>query len=232
MATIRRSEARGKTRIDWLDSRHTFSFGDYYDPGYVGFRQLRVINEDRVKPGAGFPMHSHRDMEIISYVLEGALQHKDNLGNGSIIRPGDIQRMSAGRGITHSEFNPSPNEPVHFLQIWIMPAQPGIPPSYEQQKIDLASAHANFRVIASPQGGPGVVKLHQDAGMSVAFLDAGEELTHRLAARRHAWLQLARGSIMLNGDTLRAGDGAAIDAGADLRVAAQSAAELVLLDLA
>jgi quercetin 2,3-dioxygenase len=232
MATIRRSEARGKTRIDWLDSRHTFSFGDYYDPGYVGFRQLRVINEDRVRPGAGFPMHSHRDMEIISYVLEGALEHKDNLGNGSIISPGDIQRVSAGRGITHSEFNPSPNEPVHFLQIWIMPAEPGIPPSYEQQKIDLASARGNFCVIASPQGGPGVVKLHQDAGMSVAFLDPGDELTHRLAERRHAWLQLARGSVMLNGDTLNAGDGAAIDMGSDLKVVAQSAAELVLLDLA
>jgi redox-sensitive bicupin YhaK (pirin superfamily) len=232
MTTIRRSETRGKTRIDWLDSRHTFSFGDYYDPGQVGFRQLRVINEDRVKPGAGFPTHSHRDMEIISYVLEGALQHKDSLGNGSIIRPGDIQRMSAGRGITHSEFNSSPNEPVHFLQIWIMPAQTGIPPSYEQQKIDLASARANFRVIASPQGGPGVVKLHQDAAMSVAFLDTGEELTHRLAERRHGWLQLARGSITLNGDTLNAGDGAAIDAGSALKVVAQSAAELVLLDLA
>jgi hypothetical protein len=232
MTTIRRSEARGKTRIDWLDSRHTFSFGDYYDPGHVGFRQLRVINEDRVKPGAGFPMHSHRDMEIISYVLEGALQHKDSLGNGSIIRPGDIQRMSAGSGITHSEFNPSPNEPVHFLQIWIMPAQPGIAPSYEQQKIDLASARAKFRVIASPQGGPGEVTLHQDAEMAVAFLDTGEELTHSLAERRNAWLQVARGSIVLDGNTLNAGDGAAIDAGSALKVVAKSAAELVLLDLA
>jgi quercetin 2,3-dioxygenase len=232
MIRIRRSEARGTTRLDWLDSRHTFSFGDYFDPAQVGFRQLRVINEDRVRPGAGFPPHSHRDMEIVSYILEGALEHKDTLGNGSIIRPGDIQRMSAGRGIAHSEFNPSPNELVHFLQIWIVPEEAGIAPGYEQQKINLSSARANFCPVASRQGGPGTVKLHQNAEISVALLEPRDTLVHRLAQGRYAWLQVARGSITLGEDRLSAGDGAAIDPGSELKVTANSPSELVLLDLA
>lgn len=232
MIRIRRSEARGTTKLDWLDSRHTFSFGDYFDPAQVGFRQLRVINEDRVRPGAGFPPHSHRDMEIVSYILEGALEHKDTLGNGSIIRPGDIQRMSAGRGIAHSEFNPSPNELVHFLQIWIVPEEAGIAPGYEQQKINLGSARANFCPVASRQGGPGMVKLHQNAEISVALLEPGDALVHRLAQGRYAWLQVARGSITFGEDRLSAGDGAAIDPGSELKVMANSPSELVLLDLA
>jgi redox-sensitive bicupin YhaK (pirin superfamily) len=232
MITIHKARARGLTKIDWLESHHTFSFGDYYDPEHLGFRQLRVINEDTVKPGAGFPTHSHRDMEIISYVLEGALEHKDSLGNGSVIRPGEVQRMSAGKGIMHSEFNPSRTEPVHFLQIWIMPEQAGIAPSYEQQVIDLSAAHGKFNPIASRQGGAGQVKLHQDSTMSVGMLKAGEKLNHRLPSGRRAWLQLARGAIALNGDALEAGDAAAIDSDTELQIEADRAAEMLLFDLA
>jgi redox-sensitive bicupin YhaK (pirin superfamily) len=232
MITIHKARARGLTKLDWLESRHTFSFGDYYDPEHMGFRQLRVINEDTVKPGAGFPTHSHRDMEIISYVLEGAIEHKDSLGNGSVIRPGEVQRMSAGTGIMHSEFNPSRAEPVHFLQIWIMPDQAGIAPGYEQQVIDLSAAHGKFHHIASRQGGTGQVKIHQDATMSVGSLKAGEKLDHRLASGRRAWLQLARGAVTLNGDALEAGDGASIDSERELRIEADRAAEMLLFDLA
>jgi redox-sensitive bicupin YhaK (pirin superfamily) len=232
MVTIRKSEERGRTKVDWLDSRHTFSFGDYYDARNVGFRNLRVINEDRVQIGRGFASHSHQDMEIVTYVLEGALEHKDSLGNGSVIRPGEVQRMSAGRGITHSEFNPSKTEPVHFLQIWILPEKRGIAPSYEQQSIDLSAARGKFHQIASRQGGPGTVRLNQDAGISVALLESGEELVHRLDSGRHAWLQLARGAIALNGDALAAGDGAAISVEANLKIEAGGKAEILLFDLA
>lgn len=232
MITVRKADERGVTKLDWLDSRHTFSFGDYYDPGHMGFHHLHVINEDRVQPGRGFPAHSHRDMEIITYVLEGALEHKDNLGNGSVIRPGDVQRMSAGRGITHSEFNPLKTELVHFLQIWILPEERGLAPAYEQQAIDLSAARGKFHLISSRQGGPGRVTLHQDASISVAILESGEGLLHRLASGRHAWLQLLRGAITVNRDALKAGDGAAITIEPEFKIAADVRAEILLFDLA
>ncbi|MGH7813665.1 MAG: pirin family protein [Candidatus Binataceae bacterium] len=232
MIAIRKADERGNTRFDWLDSRHTFSFGDYHDPAHMGFRTLRVINEDRVRPGLGFPTHSHRDMEIVTYILEGALEHKDSLGNGSVIRPGEVQRMSAGRGITHSEFNSSSNEAVHFLQIWILPEAAGIAPGYEQQRIDLSSARGKFLPIASREGGPGMVKLHQDAAMSVAILEPGDKLVHRVGGDRHAWLQVGRGEIALNGDALKAGDGAAISGEPELKIETLRNAEILLFDLA
>ena len=232
MIQVRKGNERGHAQHGWLESYHTFSFADYYDSAFMGFRVLRVINEDRVQPAAGFPSHSHRDMEILSYVLEGALEHKDSLGNGSVIRPGEVQRMSAGRGITHSEFNPSRTELVHFLQIWIIPEQPGIAPSYEQQTIDLPAARGKFHTVASKQGGSGTVKLHQDATMSVAVLGPGEKLFHRLAAGRSAWLQVARGAISLNDYVLTAGDGAAIDAESGVKLEANPTAEILLFDLA
>ena len=224
MISIRRAAKRGVTKLDWLDSRHTFSFADYYDREHMGFGQLRVINEDRVQPGRGFPSHDHRDMEIISYVLEGALEHKDSLGSGSVIRPGEVQRMSAGRGITHSEFNPSRTDTVHFLQIWILPEQPGMAPGYEQQAIDLSAARGKFHVVASKAGGQGSVTV---------LLEPGDKLIHPLAGPgRHAWVQLARGAIALNGDALAAGDGAAIVAESELRIEADNTAEVLLFDLA
>ncbi len=232
MITLRKAGDRGVSKIDWLDSRHTFSFADYYDREQMGFRQLRVINEDRVRPGNGFPTHSHRDMEIISYVLNGALEHRDSLGNGSIIRPGEVQRMSAGRGITHSEFNPSREELLHFLQIWILPERTRIPPGYEQQAIDLSAARGVFRPIASGVGGPKQVRLHQDATMSLALLESEETLLHRIAAGRYEWLQLVRGTVGLNGQTLTAGDGAAIEAESDLTIEARDNCEMLLFDLA
>jgi len=232
MIQIRKGNERGHAQHGWLESYHTFSFADYYDSTFMGFGALRVINEDRVQPASGFPSHSHRDMEIVSYVLEGALEHKDSLGNGSVIRPGEVQRMSAGRGITHSEFNPSRTELVHFLQIWIMPEQPGFSPSYEQQAIELSAARGKFHPIASRQGGRGKVKLHQDATMLVAILEPGEKLLHRLVSGRRAWLQVARGAIALKDYALKAGDGAAIDAESELKIEAERAAEFLLLDLA
>ena len=231
MIKIRKSEARGVSRLGWLDSRHTFSFADYYDPEHMGFRQLRVINEDRVQPGQGFPPHSHKDMEIVTYVVEGALEHKDSLGNGSIIRPGEVQRMSAGRGITHSEFNPSGTEPVHFLQIWILPEAPGLSPSYEQKPIDLSSAYGHFRLLASRQSSQDAVKVHQDADISVAILKGGHKLLHRLRSGRGAWLQIVRGEVTLNAFTLSAGDGAAISAELELKIEAAQGSELLLFDL-
>jgi redox-sensitive bicupin YhaK (pirin superfamily) len=231
MIQIRKGNERGHAQHGWLESYHTFSFADYYDSAFMGFGTLRVINEDRVQPAAGFPSHSHRDMEILSYVLEGALEHKDSLGNGSVIRPGELQRMTAGRGITHSEFNPSRTELVHFLQIWIMPEQSGISPSYEQQAIDLSAARGKFHPIASRGGGPGLVKLHQDATMSVAILEPGEKLRYRPAGGRRAWLQVARGAIALNDYALTAGDGAAIDAESEITIEADRTSEILLLDL-
>jgi len=231
MIQIRKGNERGHAQHGWLESYHTFSFADYYDSAFIGFGALRVINEDRVQPVAGFPSHSHRDMEILSYVLEGTLEHKDSLGNGSAIRPGEIQRMSAGRGITHSEFNSSRTELVHFLQIWIMPEQLGISPSYEQQAIDLSAARGKFHPIASRQGGPGKVTLHQDATMSLAILEPAEKLFHRLPYRRRAWLQVARGGIALNDYALTAGDGAAIDGESELTLEAHRTAEILIYDL-
>ncbi len=232
MITVRKSEDRGRTKIDWLDSRHTFSFGDYYDPRCMGFRHLRVINEDVIQPGAGFPTHPHRDMENITYVLEGALEHKDNMGNGSVIRWGEVQRMSAGTGITHSEYNPSRSEPVQLLQIWISPERPGGPPSYEQRAFSLDEARGKLLMVAARDGRAGAVTIQQDAELSLALLRQGGKLTHRLRPGRHGWLQVARGGVSVNGGALKAGDGAAISDEPELKIEANSAAELLLFDLA
>ena len=232
MIAFRDRMARGTSRTGWLDSRHTFSFAQYYDPAQMGFRSLRVVNEDRVIPGAGFPAHSHRDMEIITYVLEGALEHKDSLGSGAVIRPGEVQRMSAGTGITHSEFNPSKNEPVHFLQIWILPDRAGLAPSYEQKAFAPEERRGRLRLVAAPDGKDGAVTVHQDARLFVATLDAGERVAHDLAPGCGAWLQVARGIVALNGTELREGDGAAVDGEPKITVEAETDAEILLFDLA
>jgi quercetin 2,3-dioxygenase len=230
--TLRRSDERGFTRLAWLDSRHTFSFDQYYDPAHMGFRGLRVINEDRVGPGGGFPTHPHRDMEIITYVLEGALEHRDSMGNGSLIRPGEVQRMSAGTGITHSEYNASKTEPVHLLQIWLLPRERGIRPSYQQETLDLAGDVPAFRLIASPDGRDGSVRILQDTELLAARLKPGQTAAHALRPGRHAWVQVARGQIALNGETLVAGDGAAVGQESEIRIEAGEAAEVLLFDLA
>src|SRR5579864_2821072 len=230
MFRFRDRMARGRTRTGWLDSRHSFSFGDYRDPEHMGFRALRVINEDRVVPGAGFPTHGHRDMEIISYVLEGRLQHKDNLGNGSVIAPGDVQRMSAGGGILHSEYNPSPDEPVHFLQIWVLPRHIGSSPGYEQKRLAL-DAHGRFELAAGPTGSGGAVTIDQDALLYVTKLDEGAKLSHSLKPARGAWVQVARGLIALNDTEMREGDGAAIEAEAEIVLEGMTEAEVLLFDL-
>ena len=232
MITPRRFADRGRTKIDWLDSRHTFSFGDYHDPGQMGFRTLRVINEDRVRPGAGFPTHGHRDMEIITYILEGALEHKDSIGTGSVIRPGEAQRMSAGAGITHSEFNHSKTDPVHFLQIWITPSARAIAPGYEQRTIDDAKARGGFAPVGSPDGRDQSVKIHQDAVLSVAKLERGQTVGTNLKKGRHGWVQVARGEVAVNGIALAEGDGAAISDEEKVTIVADSPAEVLLFDLA
>ncbi len=232
MITIRKSAERGRTKIDWLDSRHTFSFGEYYDPAEMGFSTLRVINEDRVRAGGGFPTHGHRDMEIITYVLEGALEHKDSLGNGSIIRPGEVQRMSAGAGITHSEFNHSKSEPVHFLQIWIVPSQRGIAPGYEQREIEIGKAREAFVPIATRDGRGKSVKIHQDAALSVAKLERGQSVGVDLKSGRHGWIQVARGALAINAKPLAEGDGAAISEESKVSIVAESPAEVLFFDLA
>ncbi len=227
MMQLRKANDRGHANHGWLDSWHTFSFADYHDPKHVQFSALRVINEDRVAPGEGFPTHPHRDMEIITYVLEGALEHQDSLGTGSVIRPGEVQRMSAGTGIRHSEFNHSQSEPVHFLQIWILPDRQGMKPGYEQKRIGL---DGQLRLVASPDGHDGSITIHQDARVYAARL-TGNEATHALAPGRRAWLQVARGAVTLNGTTLHAGDGAAIENESSLRLAADGSAEMLLFDL-
>ena len=232
MITFRDREARGRTRTGWLDSWHSFSFGDYRDPAQLGFRSLRVINEDRVIPGAGFPRHGHRDMDILSYVIEGSLQHKDSIGNGTMIRPGEIQRMSAGSGIEHSEFNPSQTEPVHFLQIWIIPAERGLKPSYEQKPVPLAERRSKLRLVAAPDAKDGAVMLHQDARVYVANLAAGERVSHDIARGRGVWVQVARGIVGLNGTELREGDGAALEDEKRAEIEAETDAEILLFDLA
>ena len=230
MITVRKAEDRGHFDHGWLDTRHTFSFADYHDPAHMGFRHLRVINEDRVAPGQGFPTHGHRDMEIISYVLEGALEHRDSLGTGSVIRPGEVQRMTAGTGVTHSESNPSRTEPVHFLQIWILPARRGLTPGYEQKVLD--EKRGVLRTIASPDGREGSVTIHQDVTLYAALLDEGMEVVHTPAPGRHAWVQVARGAVTLNGRPLAVGDGAAISDEPSLRLAGTAPSEVLLFDLA
>jgi len=230
--TFRDRMARGSTRTGWLESRHTFSFGDYRDPLHMGFRSLRVINEDRVVPGAGFPTHGHADMDILSYVLEGALEHEDSLGNGAVIRPGEMQRMSAGTGIRHSEFNPSGTEAVHFLQIWIIPDRRGLAPGYEQRAFPESERRNRLRLVASADGRAGSVTVHQDASVYVANLAPGQSVEHPLAPGRGAWVQVARGIAALNGTQMRESDGAAIEGERAITLAAETDCELLLFDLA
>lgn len=232
MITVRKAHERGHARHGWLESFHTFSFAGYHDPEHMGFRDLRVINEDRVEPRRGFATHAHRDMEIVSYVLAGALAHEDSLGNGSIIRPGDVQRMSAGTGVSHSEFNPSAEEIVHFLQIWILPEREGLAPSYEQKHFPAEERAGALRLVASGDARAGAIRIHQDVDLYASLLAAGESVTHALRPGRHAWLQLARGRCELGGVALEAGDGAAVSREESLHIRAGGEAELLLLDLA
>src|SRR5919197_497150 len=233
MIAIRRGQERGGGDHGWLNTRHTFSFDTYYDPRYMHFRALRVINEDIVQPGAGFPTHPHRDMEIVTYVLEGALQHQDSLGDGSIIRPGDAQRMSAGTGILHSEFNASKTDPVHLLQIWILPERKGIEPGYEQKRFAEEVKRGRLRLIAARDGQNGAVTVHQDVSLYVSLLDREQSVEHALAHGRHAWLQVASGAVELNGTRLEQGDGAAISNEQQLVIAGtQDRSEILLFDLA
>ena len=232
MITLRRSEDRGRTQIAWLDSRHSFSFGDYYDPANESFGALRVINEDWIKGGAGFQPHSHRDMEIVTYILDGAIAHQDSSGGGGTIRPGEIQRMSAGTGITHSEFNPSASQACHLLQIWITPSRRGIRPSYEQKAVDPDSVRNHFARIAAPDPRESEVRLVQDAEIWSAKLDAGVEAIHLLAKGRKAWLQLARGEVRLGEATLKAGDAAAVTDLDQIAVRSNAPSEVLIFDLA
>jgi redox-sensitive bicupin YhaK (pirin superfamily) len=232
MITIRRRDERGKANFGWLDSRHTFSFGQYRDPAHMGFRSLRVINEDRVIPGQGFATHSHADMEIISYVLAGRLEHKDSLGTGAVIQPGEVQRMTAGTGITHSEFNPSSTEAVHFLQIWILPEARGLQPSYEQKSFPSAEKQGVLRLVASRDGRNGSVTVHQDADLYVSHLSASDTVKHEMKPGRHGWLQVANGAVTLNDQAMLAGDGAAISNLSKIEIGADTGAEILLFDLA
>ncbi|USR90664.1 pirin family protein [Phormidium yuhuli AB48] len=232
MFSVRAADDRGKVNLGWLNSHHSFSFGHYYDRNHMGFRSLRVINEDIIQPGQGFSTHGHRDMEIITYVLDGALAHKDSLGNGSTMRPGDVQRMSAGTGILHSEFNPSDEEPVHLLQIWILPNQEGVDPSYEQRYIGPEEKQGQLRCIASGDGKPGSVKLYQDADIYATILEPGEAVTHSLASDRGAWIQVVRGSVQVQEHTLQAGDAIALWETPDLQLTGhQETTEVLLFDL-
>lgn len=231
MIDLRPSASRGHANHGWLDSHHSFSFADYYDPAHMGFGPLRVINEDRVQPGKGFGTHGHRDMEILSYVLDGELSHNDNMGNGSVIVPGDVQRMSAGRGVLHSEFNPSPDAPVHFLQIWIEPAERGIPASYEQARVTADDKRGRLALIAAPAGQGGAVEIHQDARVYAALLDRDESATHALASGRRAYVHVARGSVSVNGTPLGAGDAARIVDERAIVLDRGEGAEVLLFDL-
>lgn len=231
MIEIRRSDRRGRTRLPWLDSAHTFSFADYHDPHNMGFGVLRVINEDRVRPGAGFPPHAHSDMEIISYVLGGALEHKDSLGTGSVIQAGEVQRMTAGSGIRHSEYNASREECVHFLQMWIVPEESGLEPSYEQRAIPEPETRNALRLVASRDGREGSLTVHQNVDLYLASIDAGRSVHHDLAAKHGAWVQVARGSVALDGYSLAAGDGAAIRREDAVTLTAIEPADVLLFDL-
>jgi redox-sensitive bicupin YhaK (pirin superfamily) len=232
MMKIRRGDERGHAEHGWLDSYHTFSFADYHDPAHMGFRALRVINEDRVAAGQGFGRHSHRDMEIISYVLEGALQHKDSMGTGAVIRPGDVQRMSAGTGVTHSELNASSREPVHFLQIWIMPDKRGLVPSYEQRPFSREDKTGRLRLVASPDGRDDSVTVHADAAIYAGVFDAGRTAEHALAPGRHAWVHVVRGKARVHGTELSAGDAIGLSDEPLVRIEALDASEVLVFDLA
>jgi redox-sensitive bicupin YhaK (pirin superfamily) len=232
MITLRPGKERGHFDHGWLDTYHTFSFSQYHDPAHMGFRSLRVINEDRVTPGAGFPPHSHRDMEIITYVLAGALAHKDSMGNHSVIRPGDVQRMTAGTGVTHSEYNASDKEPVHLLQIWILPESRNLPPGYEEKVFVADDKRGRLRLVASRDGREGSVLIHQKASVYVALLDPGQTVRHDLAEGNGAWLHLVTGAATLNGTLLATGDGAAVERERALDIVATAPTELLLFDLA
>jgi len=232
MITIRQSDERGHLNHGWLDTYHTFSFDQYYDPAHMHFRSLRVINEDRVAAGRGFPTHSHRDMEIVTYILAGALEHRDSMGNGSVIRPGDVQRMSAGTGVAHSEFNPSPSESVHLLQIWIMPRARNLSPSYEQKAFSEDDRRNRLRLVASEDGRDGSVTIQQDASLYAAILGRDSAIEQTLSENRYAWLQVVRGSLNVNGHNLTQGDGAAISREKSLKLLASEEAEVLLFDLA
>lgn len=232
MITIRRSNERGHFDHGWLNTYHTFSFDQYYDPRYMGFRNLRVINEDFVAPGRGFPKHGHRDMEIITYILEGALKHEDSMGNGSVIRPGDVQRMTAGTGVRHSEQNASAQERVHLLQIWILPHTVGLEPGYEQKAFSEDERRGRLRLIASENSREGSVQVHQDVSLFASVLPAGQEVEHTMDQQRYAWLQVARGAVEVNGESAGQGDGAIAVGESSLRIRAQQDAEVLLFDLA
>jgi len=231
MIEVRRSVERGHAEHGWLDSHHTFSFADYFDPDFMGFGPLRVINEDRVQPGQGFGTHGHRDMEIVSYVLEGALEHRDSMGNGSVLRPGFVQRMTAGTGVRHSEFNHSPSELVHFLQIWIVPDKTGLEPGYEEKRFPDAEKQGALRLIASRDGRDGSVLVHQDVDLYASLLAPDDAVVHRARPGRRTWIQVARGEVDVNGERLRAGDGAAIVDEEQIDIRAASATELLLFDM-
>ena len=238
MIRIRRAEERGHFDHGWLDTFHTFSFAEYHDPAFMGFRSLRVINEDRVAPGAGFPTHSHRDMEIITYVLEGMLEHKDSMGNGTVIRPGDVQRMSAGTGVTHSDYTASKKDTVHLLQIWILPEKKNLTPSYEQKNISADQKSGKFVLLASPDGAEGSVTIHQDVRLYASVLNKDRSQTlgdghdRSLRPGRHAWIQVARGAITLNGKPMNASDGAAVSNETSLELSAKKDSEILWFDLA
>ena len=231
MLLIRRADDRGRANLGWLDSRHTFSFADYHDPRFMGYGPLRVINEDRVQPGQGFGTHGHRDMEIISYVLTGALAHRDSMDNGSVIRRGDLQRMTAGTGVEHSEFNDSPTELVHFFQIWIIPDRRGLAPGYEEKHFGDDAKRGRLTLVASRDGRDGSVLIHQAADLYSALLAAGEEVTHATERLRKGWVQVASGAVTVNGETLEAGDGAAIAYEEAVTIRATAASELLLFDM-
>ena len=228
---IRRSEERGSANFGWLDSRHSFSFGGYYDPRHMGFGPLRVINEDRVAPGGGFPTHPHRDMEIITYVIEGGLAHRDSTGTSSVIRPGDVQRMSAGTGVRHSEYNASETDPVRFLQIWIIPDEDGLKPDYEQKTFAEAEKRGKLRLVGSSDGRDGSVTIHQNVDLYAMLLEPGESVSHRMSAGRVAWVQVVDGGLIVNGQRLRAGDGLAMSGADELRLKAQAATEALVFDM-
>ena len=232
MIRVRKAAERGHFDHGWLDTNHTFSFGDYYDPAHVGFRSLRVINDDRVAPGQGFGMHGHRDMEIVTYVLDGALEHRDSLGNGSVVRPGELQHMTAGTGVRHSEFNPSDQEWVHLYQIWLLPERKGLKPSYEQKAFTSEERQGTLRLAASPTGEHGSLTIHQDGRLYLSTLKAGETVAQALKPGRHAWLQVLRGQAALNGHLLSAGDGAAVSQEEKVEIRGQDDAEVMLFDLA
>ena len=232
MLTVRRAQDRGHANHGWLDTHHTFSFAHYHDPAHMGFRGLRVINEDRVAPGRGFGTHPHRDMEIVSYVLAGGLEHKDSMGTGSVIRPGEVQRMSAGTGVFHSEYNHSKDEPVHFMQIWIVPDRRGIEPSYEQRDFNDGSRDNALRLVADREGREGALRIHADVQLYSGVLDAGASVDHEVAEGRHAWIQVARGRVEVDGAMLGAGDGASTSDPSTLTIRALEAAEILVFDLA